>query len=183
MKIRFFLLFLLPLFAKAQNHDQNWLLLTHNSQHCQNNIWMNFGDQLEFGHYESPYPTGGANMLFSDTDGAPLFYTKGFNIYHPDGNVMEDGDSLWALSFIQQYQGQWCTAAIGYNSHFVVPRPGINHDYYYFQNMEHVFLYTKQSWLIMTRISGADAAGNGKVTLKDVVLFEDSVLLSQLSYV
>jgi PKD domain len=183
MKIRFLLLSLLPLFAEAQNHDQNRLFTKFSHTDCKNNVWVTFEDQLQFGHYEAPYSTGVANLLFSDTDGVPLFYNNGYNIYHLDGSTMEGGDSLWAMPFFHQYHGLSCTAPIGFKSHFVIPRPGTAHDYYYFQNIPHLFFYTQQSRLIMTRISGADVTGHGKVTLKDVVLFEDSVLLSQLNYV
>ena len=114
----------------------------------------------------TPYPGDVAKITICDRKGAPLFYSNGYNIFHLDGPLMENGDSLLPIAQEGSYP-------FGFNNNMSMmglPRPDHEGDYYLVQ------LYTEPNWydpkMLLTLIHGAIASGVGIVEYKSKLLFD-----------
>jgi len=118
------------------------------------------------------YPGHGAKTLMCNTEGIPLFYSNGYNIYHFDGSLMSNGDSLAPIIFQNGYP-------FGYYPNMPlmsVPRPGSNEDYYI------VMLYKEPNWtytpkIMLSLITDAAESEMGAVKFKNQVLFQGHNLI------
>lgn len=88
------------------------------------------------------YPGHGAKTSCAIPEAIPLFYSNGYNIYHFDGPLMSNGDSLAPIIFQNGYP-------FGYYPNMPlmsIPRPGSNKDYYI------VMLYKEPNWTYTPKI-------------------------------
>lgn len=167
-----FLLSLWPLVSQAQWHDNLWISVAPGLDNAPSDppfpaTWVYFDSSSPRMMFSpTPYPGYVCNLIMCDEEGSPLFFSNGYNIFHIDGPMMENGDSL-APIISQPGSPSGDPERFSLMGLPHSPQAG---DYYVIQ------LYTESNWtyvprLLLSRISGATTSNSGIVDYKNKVLF------------
>ena len=162
--------------AVAQKYDHNWIHI-YPSQDTTGNSPLDPPYPSEFltfdaspptiNYFNGPLPGFRCEMILNDYEGNPLLYSNGYKIYHIDGSIMANGDSLLTIILEPGFR----LGAYNPLSMMAIPRPGHTGDYYILHQ------YYELNWtyipkLLLSLVSGATAPDKGIVAFKNKVLFE-----------
>jgi len=121
----FILLFIcVSLSCSAQQHDYNWVfgVFTYPDEPNANGNIINFaGDTVSIEVYEKDVNIGFYNATYSDSSGKLKFWSNGCELYNPNSEILENGDTLnaglvydafcenqFTGSYISAYQSMIC---------------------------------------------------------------------------
>lgn len=165
---------LTPFYAITQKHDNIWMHIAPQEDTIGAPIDPPYPAAIqrfntsppEIIYYQAPYTEAVTNITMCDEEGAPLFYTNGYDIYHFSGKLIENGDSLAPKAFQKAY-------LFGYAAEMpmmCIPRPGRRGDYYL------LLLYKEPNWtytplIMLSLITGATEPDSGRVEFKNKIIF------------
>jgi hypothetical protein len=176
ISLLFTLLFLASV-SLAQKHDNWWISTAPGLDTTGNNpleapypaTYINFDTSPPTMTYVScPFLDGDMKVTMSDQEGNVLFHSNGYSIFHLDGTVMANGDSLSQVTFPASYPfGPPMPMAM-----MSLPRPGHEEDYYI------LYLEGGPDWyerrrLMLNLVTGATGPQTGSVAFKNKALFAD----------
>ncbi len=162
--------------SASQNYDYTWIQINP-SQDTTSNDPLDPPYPSAFLTFKTSPPTINyfngnliglrAEMLMCDFQGSPLFYSNGYNIYHMNGVLMPNGDSLLPIAFQKDYP-------LGYPYPLAMmglPRPGHDGDFYILQHyMENNWTYAPK--MLLSMVTDVSDSVSGFVSFKNKVIFE-----------
>ncbi len=184
MKRTFISIFLFLSFcsAKAQKHDQHWLLGYYGSgtPPFRERLIFNFNPTLTLDSIQTKMNFEESNAAISNSGGRLLFFTNGNYIADATGDTMFNGDDL--------NHGACSTAYSPYGiplpqSEIILPSPGDTNIYYIFHmtcDMQSTPAGLPQK-LMYTVVDMTLNGGLGGVTQKNVPIFFDQLVYGQMT--
>ena len=122
--ISILMLIIIVLPSRAQQHDYNWIFgaYTYPDEPNANGNIINFsGDTVNIEMYQKDKRTNYYNATYSDASGQLKFWSNGCEIYNPDSEILENGDTLnpglvydnfcddqFTGSYVSAYQSMIC---------------------------------------------------------------------------